>query len=74
MSIDTSRGAYMKAVGLVVKPTKSTGACGNVWKHKNFLMQELRYNIHKERERDQVADHFIQSLYDPISVRRTNTV
>ncbi|CEI89606.1 hypothetical protein RMCBS344292_03957 [Rhizopus microsporus] len=43
MSIDTSRGAYMKAVGLVVKPTKSTGACGNVWKHKNFLMQELSH-------------------------------
>lgn len=42
MSINTSRGAYMKAIGLLVKPTKDTGVCGEVWKHKDYLTREIR--------------------------------
>jgi hypothetical protein len=42
MPTDIERGAYMKAIGIIVQPTKNTGVCGQVWTHQDFLKQELR--------------------------------
>jgi hypothetical protein len=44
MPTETERGAYMKAIGVVVQPTDSTGVCGEVWSHQCFLEKELRYS------------------------------
>ncbi|KAI7904847.1 uncharacterized protein BX663DRAFT_330231 [Cokeromyces recurvatus] len=35
------RGACMKAIGLLVKPTEHTDLCGEVWSHAPFLKEEL---------------------------------
>lgn len=43
IATETERGAYMKAVGLIVQPTETTGLCGEVWSHQDFLQRELRY-------------------------------
>lgn len=32
----------MKAIGIIVQPTKNTGLCGEVWTHEKFLRKELR--------------------------------
>ncbi|KAL9543542.1 hypothetical protein MBANPS3_008066 [Mucor bainieri] len=41
MPTDVERGAYMKAIGVIVEPTQETGICGRVWSHQAFLQQEL---------------------------------
>ncbi|KAL7314855.1 hypothetical protein PS15m_006370 [Mucor circinelloides] len=41
MPTDVERGAYMKAIGVIVEPTQDTGICGEVWNHQAFLQQEL---------------------------------
>lgn len=41
-STNVERGAYMKAIGVLVTPTKSTGLCGQAWYHQAFLQNEIR--------------------------------
>ena len=44
--IETDRGAHMKAIGIIVQPTASTGICGQPWMHRDFLKRELRYVLY----------------------------
>ncbi|CAO3666733.1 unnamed protein product [Rhizopus stolonifer] len=62
MSINTSRGAYMKAIGLLVKPTKDTGVCGEVWKHRDYLTKEISQHMIEEIESDRYES--LISYYD----------
>lgn len=45
MPTDVERGAYMKAIGVIVQPTQDTGVCGQVWNHQAFLQQELQNHM-----------------------------
>lgn len=42
---NVDRGAHMKAIGLIVQPTESTGLCGQIWSHQEYLKKELRYYL-----------------------------
>ncbi|KAI8643641.1 hypothetical protein BD408DRAFT_481947 [Parasitella parasitica] len=45
MPSDVERGAYMKAIGIIVQPTQDTGICGEVWNHQAFLQQQLQNHM-----------------------------
>ncbi|CEP18010.1 hypothetical protein [Parasitella parasitica] len=45
MPSDIERGAYMKAIGIIVQPTQDTGICGEVWNHQAFLQQQLHNHM-----------------------------
>ncbi|KAI9260803.1 hypothetical protein BY458DRAFT_516347 [Sporodiniella umbellata] len=52
----SARGAKMKAIGVLVKPTKETGACGEIWKHKEYLTREINRHMIEDRNMDKYGN------------------
>lgn len=59
MPTDVDRGAYMKAIGVIVEPTQETGICGQVWNHQAFLQQELSNHM-------VLSDTIASDRYEPL--------
>ncbi|GAN00971.1 sphingosine kinase [Mucor ambiguus] len=59
MPTNVERGAYMKAIGVIVEPTQETGICGKVWNHQAFLRQELSNHM-------VLADTIASDRYKPL--------
>ncbi|KAK4520755.1 uncharacterized protein ATC70_006635 [Mucor velutinosus] len=59
MPTDVERGAYMKAIGVIVEPTQETGICGEVWNHQGFLQQELSNHM-------SLSDTIASDRYEPL--------
>ncbi|KAG1223741.1 hypothetical protein G6F35_004468 [Rhizopus arrhizus] len=76
MPVDTSRGAYMKAIGILVKPTRQTGDCGEVWKHKDYLIKEINQHMVEEIEPERyenLMNYYNQYKYCENQVKSART-